>query len=174
LGVASTWAARKGLHDFIKLASIIPSDWRIVLVGLSQKQIKGLPANIIGIQRTENVQQLASLYSTANVFINPTWEDTFPTTNLESLACGTPVITYRTGGSVESVSEDTGFIVDKGDLSGVIKCIKEVIKNGSEYYFLRCRNRAVDLYDKNNSFLNYIKLYNRLLNKEGEESSYFG
>jgi glycosyltransferase involved in cell wall biosynthesis len=164
LGVASTWDARKGLLDFIKLASMIPTDWRIILVGLSQKQMRGLPANIIGIQRTENVQQLASLYSAANVFINPTWEDTFPTTNLESLACGTPVITYRTGGSVESVSKDTGFIVDKGDLHGIIECTKEVIKNGAEYYFLKCRSRAVNLYNKSDSFQNYIKLYNRLLN----------
>jgi len=164
LGVASTWDTRKGLQDFIKLASMIPTDWKIILVGLSQKQIRELPNNVIGIQRTENVQQLASLYSAANVFINPTWEDTFPTTNLESLACGTPVITYRTGGSVESVSKDTGFIVKKGDLHGVIECTREIIKNGSEYYFLKCRSRAVSLYNKSDSFQNYIKLYNRLLN----------
>lgn len=165
LGVASTWEQRKGLNDFIVLNSVIPVGWKIVLVGLTKQQIKSLPINMIGIERTENVKQLASLYSSATAFINPTWEDTFPTTNLEALACGTPVITYRTGGSVESVSSDTGFVVAKGDVGGIVESVKTIIKNGKEKYVSNCRNRAIAFYDKNKRFEDYVKLYNELLKK---------
>ena len=163
LGVASTWERRKGLNDFIELSRIIPSNWKIVLVGLKKQQIKLLPPNILGIERTENVQQLAILYSLATVFINPTWEDTFPTTNLEALACGTPVITYNTGGSVESVAETVGFIVEKGDVEGIKERVQEILKEGKDKYRVECRDRAVKLYNKNERFEDYIRLYNRLL-----------
>jgi glycosyltransferase involved in cell wall biosynthesis len=163
LGVASTWETRKGLKDFIELSYIIPADWKIVLVGLNENQIKKMPSNIIGIKRTENIRQLACLYSMADVFINPTWEDTFPTTNLEAMACGTPIITYNTGGSVEAVSKDTGYIVDKGDILGLLEKTKEIIANGKTSYIIKCRNRAMNLYNKENSFYEYIKLYNKLL-----------
>lgn len=110
---------RKGLEEFVKLNELLDKEvYVIILVGLSESQIQKLPKSIIGIQRTESVSQLADLYSGADVFMNPTLEDTFPTTNLESLACGTPVITYATGGSVESVHENTGVIIDKGDIQG--------------------------------------------------------
>ncbi len=103
LGVSNQWTERKGFNDFIKLASMIDDDYRIVLVGLSQKQINILPSNIIGITRTQNTKELAEIYTAADVFFNPTYEDNYPTVNLEAQACGTPVITYFTGGSPESV-----------------------------------------------------------------------
>ncbi len=102
LGVAAVWDARKGLEDFIKLSNVICSDYVIVLIGLTEEQISGLPHNILGIRRTDNTAELAEWYSAAEVFINPTYEDNYPTTNLEAIACGTPVITYDTGGSPES------------------------------------------------------------------------
>lgn len=165
LGVAGTWDQRKGLDDFIRLSQIIPPDWHIVLVGLTKKQLKLLPANIIGIKRTENVRQLATLYTMSTVFINPTWEDTFPTTNLESMACGTPVITYNTGGSVESVSGETGYVVEKGDIQALKECTSEILKNTKERYKNACLDRATGLYDKNNRFEDYIQLYNNLLGR---------
>lgn len=165
LGVASTWDQRKGLYDFVQLYNIISSEWKIILVGLSKAQIKRLPTGIIGIERTENVAQLATLYSLASVFINPTWEDTFPTTNLEALACGTPVVTYRTGGSVESVSEEVGYIVEKGDIMAIRKCVGEIIVKGKHTYNKVCRNRAFNLYNKNDRFKDYMELYNRLIVK---------
>lgn len=135
------------------------------MVGLSKSQIKKLPAGIIGIERTENVTQLATLYSLASVFINPTWEDTFPTTNLEALACGTPVITYRTGGSVESVSEEVGYVVEKGDIMAIKDCVGEIVIKGKNIYNNACRNRALALYNKDDRFEDYIKLYNRLISE---------
>lgn len=165
LGVASTWDQRKGLEDFIQLHNIIPTNWKVVLVGLSKEQIERLPIGIIGIERTENIAQLATLYTMASVFINPTWEDTFPTTNLEALACGTPVITYRTGGSVESISEEVGYVVEKGDVEGLKKNINAILQKGEGAYQDTCRSRALKYYDKDERFEDYIKLYNKLIEK---------
>lgn len=102
LGVASVWDRRKGLEDFLKLSKLLNDKYKIVLIGLNKKQIEMLPNNILGIERTENIQELVAWYSAADVFVNPTYEDNYPTTNLEAIACGTPVITYDTGGSGES------------------------------------------------------------------------
>ena len=122
--MASEWTERKGLKDFIKLEEMLDrTKYRIVLVGLTQKQIKELPNTIIGIERTENVQELVGIYTRANVFFNPTYEDNFPTTNLEAIACETPVITYNTGGSPEAISEKTGIVCEKGDLKSACQWI---------------------------------------------------
>lgn len=118
LGVASVWDERKGFGDFIKLAGMLDNTYVIVMVGVSEKQKKQLPENMIGITRTNNTKQLAEIYTAADVFVNLTYEDNYPTVNLESQACGTPCITYRTGGSVESVPPEN--VVDKGDLAAVV------------------------------------------------------
>lgn len=163
MGVASPWSERKGLKDFIKLSKLIDENTKIILVGLEQNQIDVLPNNIIGIRRTENVNQLADLYSLADLFLNLTYEDNFPTTNLEALACGTPILTYNTGGSVEAVCDSTGFIVEKEDLDSVIKVINEVRSKGKEYYSDKCRERAVSCFNKDDRFMDYIDLYRSLL-----------
>lgn len=124
MGAASDWSPRKGFDDFIALAETLPDRYRLVMVGLPPDKIKKLPQNIIGIHRTDNPIELAEIYSAVDVFFNPTYEDNYPTVNLEAIACGTPVMTYNTGGSPESVSAEHGFVVDKGDLSAVV-CIVE-------------------------------------------------
>lgn len=97
LGVASIWSKEKGLDDFIRLSGMLNENEIIVLVGVDAKTQRYLPRNIIGINRTENVHELAELYSAADVFVNPTWQDNYPTVNMEAIACGTPVVTYHTG-----------------------------------------------------------------------------
>ncbi len=166
LGVAGTWSRRKGLEEFIKLSKHIDNNSIIILVGLNNKQIRSLPSNIIGIKRTENVKELAELYSTADVFVNPTFEDTFPTTNLEALACGTPVVTYKTGGSVEAVSEDTGIIIDKSNVEQLLQAIKTIQNRGKSFYTLKCRERAIKYFNKNERYKDYLYLYNNLLNQK--------
>ena len=163
LWVASPWSKRKGYEDFIRLRKELGTDFGIAMVGLTKKQIQRLPEGIVGMERTNDIAQLVELYSSADVFFNPTWEDNFPTTNLESLACGTPIITYRTGGSPETVTEDTGFVVEQGDLSGVVAAIMNIYHRGHNYYRLRCRKFAVNNFNKDDSFQQYINLYERIL-----------
>lgn len=166
LGVASVWDERKGLDDFIKLSFLLEDDEEILLVGLSDKQIKTLPKdrNIRGLSRTENQQQLAELYSNSVVFVNPTYEDTFPTTNIESLACGTPVITYNTGGSPEIIDGKTGFVVDRGNINKIYECIKTIMKEGREKYINNCVERTRCFFNKENNFEKYISLYQEINN----------
>lgn len=161
LGVAAIWDARKGLVDFAELRSKLSEDYEITLIGLTPKQISSLPKGINGIQRTQNVEELVQLYSDANVFLNPTYSDNFPTTNIEALACGTPVITYRTGGSPEAVDKKTGIVVEQGDVNGLVEAIyrmkKEPLSSAD------CRKRAEDYFEKDKCFEKYIELYNSLI-----------
>ncbi len=163
LGVANIWEERKGLKDFLRLSSLSRKDEIIILVGLKQNQLKKLPSNIIGIERTESVEELVDLYSAADVFVNPTWEDNFPTTNLESMACGTPVITYNTGGCHEAIVPETGFIIEQGDISELRQIINKVRNNGKEFYSTQCSQHTKQNFDKNDRFDEYIQLYNSLL-----------
>ena len=162
VGVAGVWDAMKGLEDFIKLSSMLPDDCVIIMIGLTKKQIDILPKNIIGIERTESQAQLAEYYSMADVYVNPTYNDSFPTVNLEALACGTPVVTYSTGGSPESLSEATGLVVEKGDRHGLLSAIETIKSNGKQHYSAACRQRAVECYYKDDKFNEYINLYNNL------------
>lgn len=161
LGVASIWDKRKGFDDFIRLNELLSDDYKIILVGLNKKQIESLPENIIGIERTESVHELAELYSMADVFVNPTYSDNFPTTNIEALACGTPVITYKTGGSPEAIDEMTGVVVEQGNINKLKEAIESVAKDKA-MYTERCRERAVNLYNKQDRFNDYINLFNSL------------
>ena len=121
LGVASAWNERKGLGDFIKLADMLGTDYAVVLVGLERA-----PSDkIICIPKTDSKRELAEIYTAADVFVNLTYEDTYPTVNLEAQACGTPCLTYNTGGSVESVPSDN--IVEQKDLYAIMNKIKSMI-----------------------------------------------
>ena len=125
LGVASVWDERKGLNDFIKLARMLDEEYVIVLVGLTPKQIKKMPAGILGLERTNSGKELAEIYTAADVYVNLTYEDNYPTTNLEAQACGTPCITYRTGGSGESVKGKN--VVIPGNLKQLKLKIEEIL-----------------------------------------------
>ena len=166
LGVASVWERRKGLDDFILLRKILSDKFVIVLIGLNTKQIKSLPQGIIGITRTDNVAELAKYYAAADVFVNPTWEDNFPTTNLEALACGTPVVTYHTGGSIEAIDEKTGIIVPTGDIYSLKEAVTIICRNKNHIYTPQlCRSRSVLLYNKNDRYSEYINLYKKLISR---------
>lgn len=164
LGVANIWEKRKGFDDFIQLrAALKDSEYEFILVGLSQEQITKLPTGIQGIKRTNSVEELVELYSKALVYVNLTYEDNFPTTNIEALACGTPVLTYKTGGSPEAISSETGFVIGKGDIDSAVKAIEEIASKGKQYYSANCRHRAIDYFNKNEQFKKYIFLYNEIL-----------
>lgn len=164
LGVASPWSTRKGLDDFIVLRRQLSNDYAIVLVGLSQKQIDSLPEGIIGIKKTEDQHELAEYYSMADVFVNLSYLDTFPTVNLESLACGTPVLTYRTGGSPEAIDEKTGVVVEQGDFIGLVTAISKMRDN--PMFPEDCRRRVERFFDKDKCFKKYIELFDKIINDD--------
>lgn len=135
LGVASIWEKRKGLDDFLMLSKLVNDDYVIVLVGLNNKQISKLKQykNIIGIRRTENQDDLASLYSVSFALINPTYEDNYPTVNIEALACGTRVIAYDTGGCVEQAINPNMYIVKKTTKDNNVKNIIELLETMDDH-----------------------------------------
>ena len=122
LCIAMNVSERKGYNDIIALSKIISDEYKIVMVGLPKEIIDTLPNNIIGLERTENKEQLVEFYNIANVFLNPTHEDNYPTVNIEAIACGTPVVTFDTGGSPES-AEMYGVSVSKKDMSGILAAL---------------------------------------------------
>jgi glycosyltransferase involved in cell wall biosynthesis len=162
LGVASIWSERKGLNDFLAFHKSLRADEKLILVGLSKKQIKMLPPDILGLERTESVAELASFYALARVYLNPTYLDNFPTTNLEALACGTPVITYRTGGSPEAVDQKTGIVLPKGHVEGIRDAIDQVLQTKPDVLRDLCRERASSYFSKTDRFRDYIALYQEL------------
>lgn len=161
LGVASTWDARKGLKDFIALRSHLPADYKIVLIGLSSKQIETLPEGIIGIERTENVEALVEWYNKASVFVNPTYVDNFPTTNIEALACGTPLITYQTGGSPEAITQTTGVVVPQGSISSLAEAVLSVEKDQDR--ISACRKSAINSFNAQDRYQDYLNLYQNFI-----------
>lgn len=161
IAVSSVWNKQKGLDDIKELRKLLDDGHEIIVVGVTKSQKQDLPNGIIGIERTNNVQELAGLYSSSNVLINPTYADTFPTVNLEALACGTPVITYRTGGSPEAVDTKTGIVVPQGDVNAMADAIRSL--KHSPLSPADCRARAVAEFDRNTCFEKYIQLYNDIL-----------
>jgi putative colanic acid biosynthesis glycosyltransferase len=168
LGVASAWPESKGLADFIRLRDLLPNNYRIVLVGLSPKQAKSLPPGIEVVLRTDSTEQLAEWYSRATIFANPTYTDNFPTTNLEALACGTPVLTYNTGGSPEAVSKETGAVIETGDYVSLARAIQHWTANVTPTTLDACRQRALDRYSDRHKLAEYVDLYARLLARSPE------
>lgn len=161
IGVAAVWDKRKGLEDFIKLRTLLPSEYKITIVGVTHKQIKKLPKGIRGLTRTTNLHELIHLYSVSDVLVNPTYSDNFPTVNLEALACGTPVITYRTGGSPEAIDEKTGVVVEQGDVNALAEAI--VRMKAQPLSSADCRKRAEECFDKDKCFERYVELYENLI-----------
>lgn len=157
LGVAMMWSIAKGLDVFVHLAKTLPNDYRIVLIGTNDSIDKFLPNNVISIHRTQNQQEMAEIYTAADLFVNPTREENYPTVNMEALACGTPVLTFRTGGSPEMLDETCGSVVDCDDID---KLEKEIIRICKEkpYSEGACLKKAKS-FDKNDKFREYIELY---------------
>lgn len=161
IAVSNVWLPYKGIYDVFKLRAMLTDEYEITMVGLSKEQFNKLPLGIRGIQRTQNVQELVKLYNESNVLINPTYADTFPTVNLESLACGTPVITYNTGGSPEAIDEKTGIVVEQGNIDAMATAIRQLKE--SPLSTKDCRIRAEEYFGKDKCFTQYIKLYESLL-----------
>ena len=157
LGVASTWDTRKGLADFIELSKILDDRYKIVLVGLNDKQKASLPDNMIGIGRTDGTKELAGIYSAANVLFNASVEETFGLPNIEAIACGTPVVAYNCTGIPETVTENEGYIVEPHDLMSAADRIRTICE----------QRRRLDVssfrFPKDKTYEAYMKLYEELI-----------
>lgn len=147
------------LKYFLALSKIIDENFVIVLAGLSDKEHKKLPDNIIALDY-QTREEMSEIFSVATVFVNTTLEDTFPTVNLESLACGTPVITFNTGGSPEAIDETTGITVRKRDMHDVYEAVKTI--SNREDMSESCIKRAKTLYDSREKYKDYLALYKRV------------
>ena len=161
LGVAFDWGIRKGLDVFTELAKRLDNKYQIVLVGTNDKIDKQLPDNIISIHRTHDQAELAEIYSDVDLFVNPTREENYPTVNMEAVACGTPVLTFCTGGSPEILDDTCGSVVSCDDIDALER---EIHRIAEERPFTKadCLKRAQH-FDMNARFGEYIELYKRVL-----------
>ncbi len=156
LGVALDWGVRKGLDVFAALSKNLSDNYQIVLIGTTKEIDKSLPQNIISINATQNQKELAEIYTSADVFLNPTREEVLGMVNIEALACGTPVLTFNTGGSPECIDEKSGRII-KQDIKNILEQIVNICEK-KPFSQEDCINRAKK-FDKNNCYKKYIELY---------------
>ena len=158
LGVAFDWNYRKGLDVFIELATRLDSKiYQIVLVGTNAEVDKTLPPNIISIHKTNDQSELAAIYSAADLFVNPTREEMFGLVNVEANACGTPVVTFRTGGCPECIDSTSGIVVEFGDIDAMERAIHHVCEK-KPFSQEACVERA-RCFNKQDKFQEYIDLY---------------
>lgn len=154
LGVATSWDEMKGYSDYLKLSEMLGEEYKVVLVGLTKEQVEKLPKNVLGIERTANVQELAEIYTAADVFVNLSYCENYPTVNIEAMACGTPVLTYKTGGSPEIVRDYGGYVIKQGDIDAVEKKIRYIENNG-----IKLIQIDREKYDNKKVTDKYLKLY---------------
>ena len=159
LGVASAWNDLKGFADFKKLSEMLDDTYKIILVGLSLNQLKKVPLKIIGIPKTNSIQELIEIYSACDIFLNLTYCDTYPTVNLEAISCGLPVITYRTGGSPESIEDGMGVVVEQGDVKAVYNMINVLYDKKESGKPMTSKIIEKDKFDKTISISKYLSRY---------------
>jgi glycosyltransferase involved in cell wall biosynthesis len=165
LGVATSWSKNKGFNDFLRLYDHLPQEeYQIVMIGLSQDFMAQLPSGIIGLHRTESVQELAEWYSVADVFANLSYAETFGLTTAEALASGTPAIVYNNTACPEFISPSIGRVVENGDIEAIVQAIHELCAENRDNLRNLCREYAVAHLDKNNCFDRYIDLYKKIIN----------
>ena len=157
LGVAYAWDNKKGLDVFVELQKRLGDAYRILLVGTDEQVEKRLPPEIICVRRTDSQEALAELYSGADLFVNPTREDNLPTVNMEALACGTPVLTFQTGGSPEVMDKTCGMVVPCNDVDAMEREIRDICER-DRFSINACVKRA-NAFEQNISIQRYLELY---------------
>lgn len=161
LGVAYYWDEFKGLFDFISLSRSLPDNYKIVMVGTNDETDRLLPESILSIHRTYDQKELIDIYSSSDVFVIPTYDDNYPTVIMESIACGTPVITYDVGGCKEIGDDTCRSVLNKGDLEGLEKEIISICETG-KYSKNACLEYAKN-FSEEIKYESYIDLYKEIL-----------
>lgn len=157
LGVANAWNARKGLPDMLALAERLGAAYQVVLIGLTERQLPHIPPNVLGLLRTADRTELAQWYTAADVFVNPTYEETFGLTTVEAQACGTPAVVYATDGCPETLLTEDSVLVAQGDREALVRAVREVAQRG-----VCVDDHAADRLDKNRAYEKYIRLYEHM------------
>lgn len=160
LGVTNVWDDRKGLPDFITLAEWLPL-YRFIGVGSAEIKGVDMPKNMSWIYRTNDINELADYYSAADVFVNPTYDDNFPTTHMEAQCCGAAVVSYDAGGSKENIISPYGVTVKKGDVKELKDAVKKIARSGYDKDELSALAR--DKFDRTKCYGRYFELYNTLI-----------
>ena len=166
LGVAQGFDERKGLKDFFKLSEMLPDDYQVVLLGAMEDEIAIAPTSVIALPKTESLQELVEAYSAADVLLSLSYEETFGLTPVEAMSCGTPAIVYNNTAQPEHITPETGFVVENGDLDTLVTRIKTLCENGKANYSEACRERAVNVYNKDNCYNMYITIFDKLFNEK--------
>ena len=166
MGVSTDWSDKKGFSDYCKLSSQMPSGVKIVLLGLDEEKCRiALQYGIIGLKRTDNVDELVQLYNGASIIMSLSYEETFGLTTVEGFACGVPGIVYNATASPELVSPETGIVVEPGNLEEVVRAIRLILGKGKVYFSQACRERAVKLFNKDERYEEYVRLYEEVIQR---------
>jgi glycosyltransferase involved in cell wall biosynthesis len=156
LGVSNRFNKSKGTDYFIRLANHLPEEYKLVLIGVKENQRRFFGNKVLTLPRTNNTKELAQFYSLADVFVNPTLQETQGLTNIEALACGTGVVTFNSGGSPDCIDESCGTVVARDDFKGLMKAVVNACRKPFDQE--ACMKRA-KLFDKTTLYREYIKLY---------------
>ena len=160
LGVATAWGDRKGLDEFCQMAELLGEEYQVVLLGMSEEQIKALPKNVLGLPRTSNIQELAEIYTASDVFVNAGKQETMGMTTVEAMACGTPVVASNLTAVPEVVKENGGLVVNEYTVEEFVRCIKKVLTMELDPI------SNAQLYEKRGQFNKYIEIYKEILKKQ--------
>lgn len=162
VAAATSWSPTKGFQDYLRMAEKLDENEKIVLIGLNDHQIANLPPGIIGITRTESSEELARWYRRANVVLNLSTQETFGMTTVEGFACGSPSIVYNATASPELINEKVGYVVEAGDVDAVYSKMQE-LRSENKLLSSDCVHHVHQNFNSKKQYLNYIKLYDRLL-----------
>lgn len=169
LSVAMSWGTNKGLDDLISLSSKLTENELIVIVGLSEDQIKNLPQNIIGITKTKNPEDLCNYYNMADVYVTASIEETMGLTVVEAMACGTPAVVYNKTALPELVADGCGYVCNETNVNSLYSAIQTVQEHGKPYYSQRCAENAAANYDKWNQYRKYCRYYRDITGDDDEK-----
>lgn len=158
LASSTSWARQKGFDDYLKLSSLLPPSLKIVLIGLSKDNIRKLPVNILGIERTDNIDELVDWYNIADIVLNLSLQESFGLTSVEGFMCGKPTIVYNSTASPELIIDSCmGEIVNIHDIEGVKSAILKTLESNVDSK--RIREKAIDKFDSKLQYQKYIDLY---------------
>jgi glycosyltransferase involved in cell wall biosynthesis len=166
MGVGTIWTGSKGLCDYFKLREVLDKNISILLVGLNKKQIKRLPQGIIGIERTESLDELAQLYSLADIILCLSYQEAFGLTPIEGFACGTPAIVYNNTALPELITPEVGMVTETGNIKQLNDAIMKILERGKSQYSISCVERASKVFDISEKYHQYLALYEKLLSKK--------